>query len=312
MQTPIYRLNHLQSLNNLYIKRDDLYPFSFGGNKARKAELFWKDIENKGADYIVTYGSSSSNHCRVIANLAAMNNIPCMIISPIQKSEETFNLDMMNLFGAEIVQTSVENVKNKIDSVLKELKKDGYDPYFIMGGGHGNIGTQAYVNVYEEIREYERKTHLKFDFIFHASGTGTTQAGLVCGQILNKEMGRRIIGISIARKNPYGRDIVVQSVKDYLASVQKEDEFNEKLIEFIDDYTGDGYGVSNERIFKELQHVLIQEGIPLDMTYTGKAFAGMCDFVEKNKIKKKNILFIHTGGGPLFFDYLYKEFRNKD
>lgn len=44
-----------------------------------------------------------------------------------------------------------------------------------MGGGHGNIGTQAYVNTYEEILAFEKEAGIKFDYIFHASGTGTTR-----------------------------------------------------------------------------------------------------------------------------------------
>lgn len=31
--------------NQLYIKREDLIPFSFGGNKARKAALFFEDFD---------------------------------------------------------------------------------------------------------------------------------------------------------------------------------------------------------------------------------------------------------------------------
>lgn len=304
MPTIIYRLANDLSSNQLYVKRDDLYPFSFGGNKARKAELFWQEIKKQKADYVVTYGSSSSNHCRVIANLAAMDGIPCLIISPSEKSKMTFNLNMMNMFGAEIVKTPVDQVKKTIDRVLQDLQDKGYHPYFIMGGGHGNIGTQAYVDAYEEIRNFEKEKHITFDFIFHASGTGTTQAGLVCGQMLSGEVDRRIIGISIARKNPYGRDVVVQSVKDYLTFVHREEVFSERLIEFLDEYTGEGYGSEGSAIHECIRQVLIREGIPLDVTYTGKAFAGMCDFVKKNEIQNKKILFIHTGGTPLFFDYL--------
>ena len=43
-------------------------------------------------------------------------------------------------------------------------------------------------------------------------------------------------------------------------------------------------------------------GIPLDATYTGKAFMGMTEYIKE--IKERNILFIHTGGTPLFFDAL--------
>ena len=45
-------------------------------------------------------------------------------------------------------------------------------------------------------------------------------------------------------------------------------------------------------------------GVPLDATYTGKAFWGMCDYIRKTDIRDKNILFLHTGGTPLFFDGL--------
>ena len=54
----------------------------FGGNKARKAVNFFKEIDNGDFDTVVTYGSSSSNHCRVISNMATVRNIPCYIISP--------------------------------------------------------------------------------------------------------------------------------------------------------------------------------------------------------------------------------------
>ena len=60
---------------------------------------------------------------------------------------------------------------------------------------------KAYVNCYNEIKEYEKANHIFFEYIFFASGTGTTQAGLICGQIENADNDRKIIGISIARRN---------------------------------------------------------------------------------------------------------------
>ena len=45
-------------------------------------------------------------------------------------------------------------------------------------------------------------------------------------------------------------------------------------------------------------------GIPLDPTYTGKAFWGMLQYLKDHGIRGKRILFLHTGGTPLFFDLL--------
>lgn len=285
--------------NHLWIKREDLIPFSFGGNKARKAKLFFKDINNGNFDCVVTYGSGSSNHCRVVANECCRRGMKCYIISPKEAAEQTFNSQMMEMFGAEIKTVPVSEVHNTIEEKLQELRNDGKHPYFIEGGGHGNIGTEAYVQCYQEIKKYEEEQNIHFDYMFFASGTGTTHAGLVCGQILAGDESK-IVGISIARKNPRGRDVVVDSIRSYLGDSVKEEEIQEKTI-FIDDYTS-GYGKEDCRVKEIIDTVLKRYGIPLDATYTGKAFMGMTEYISD--IKGKNLLFIHTGGTPLFFDAL--------
>ena len=299
--TPIIKLND-KDTNRLYIKREDMIPYSFGGNKARKGLLFFDEIDKGDYDCVVTYGSSHSNHCRVIANMAAQRNMPCFIIGPEEVSDITYNSVLMDMLGAHITTVPVETVSKTIDDKINELKEQGKKPYFIAGGGHGNIGTQAYVDCYNEIKEYERSNDVFFDYIFFASGTGTTHAGLVCGQILNEDE-RKIIGISIARKNPRGRDVVIESIKEYLG--RNDAKIDEKTV-FIDDYTGDGYGKDNEEINQVIDDIFTEYGIPLDSTYTAKAFLGMKKYIDKHDIKDKNILFIHTGGTPLFFDDILK------
>lgn len=299
MDTPIYEIEN--SNNVLYIKREDLIPYSFGGNKARKGFLFFKAIDSGGYNCVVTYGSSHSNHCRIIANMAAERKIPCYLIGPEEVSDVTFNTRFMNLFGAEIITVPVERVPDTIENKLKELREKGFNPYFIPGGGHGNIGTEAYVQCYEEIRSFEQKQNIIFDYIFLASGTGTTHAGLICGQIIHKD-NRKIIGISIARKNPRGRNVVVDCIKEYMPNVAEET-IQENTI-FLDQYIGDGYGKENKEIEKIIKKAMINYGIPMDSTYTGKAFLGMSKYIKSQGITGKNILFIHTGGTPLFFDDL--------
>ena len=289
--------------NHLFMKREDLIPFSFGGNKARKSQLFFREIDKGNYDSVVTYGSGSSNHCRVIANECCRRGMSCFIISPLEASESTLNSQMMELFGAQITTAPVPDVHDTIEGKIKELREAGRRPYFIEGGGHGNIGTEAYVQCYEEIKEYEQTENIHFDYIFIASGTGTTHAGLVCGQLLSGD-NRKIVGISIARKNPRGWDVVVDSIRSYLGDRATEEQIQEKTI-FIDDYTS-GYGKDDRRVIETIETVLKKYGIPLDATYTGKAFMGMNEYIQKEQIRDKNILFIHTGGTPLFFDALKK------
>lgn len=75
-------------------------------------------------------------------------------------------------------------------------------------------------------------------------------------------------------------------------------------IEICDDYLCGGYGKYNEELLITTKRMMREHGIPLDVTYTGKAYYGMKEYIESNSLKNKNILFIHTGGTPLFFDNL--------
>lgn len=302
--TPIHQIDEFNN-NTIYMKRDDMIPYSFGGNKVRKATLFFEEIDKHECDCVITYGSSHSNHCRIVSNMAAAKKMPCYIIAPEEVSDQTFNSRFMELFGAKITVVPVNKVHDTIEDQLTELRCAGKKPYFIPGGGHGNIGTQAYVNCYEEIQHYEEIEHIHFDYIFLASGTGTTQAGLVCGQLMCGD-DREIIGISIARKNPRGREVVLDSIREYLAGRDvkiAEEEIQKKTI-FVDDYTGSGYAKDNAEIVAVIKQVLKAYGIPLDSTYTGKAFYGMNSYIQAKGISGKNILFLHTGGTPLFFDDL--------
>ncbi|MDI9421421.1 MAG: pyridoxal-phosphate dependent enzyme [Bacillota bacterium] len=288
--------------NRLFIKREDLLPFSFGGNKARKARYFFRDALAQGCDCVVTYGGSSSNHCRVVANMAALQGLSCYIVSPIEGNRPTNNSRITSLLKADYVMSSLSDVSSTIDALLQELRSEGMNPYFIPGGGHGRLGTQAYVDCYDEILCQEEKLGVRFDYIFFASGTGTTQAGLACGKAIHED-DKNIVGISIARKNPHGKQVIIDSVQDYMQHIGKEFTSRDSII-FIDDYVLEGYGSHNEQVLDAIEGVLLSDGIPLDATYTGKAFWGMREYLQSYEITNKNVLFIHTGGTPLFFDDL--------
>lgn len=249
---------------------------------------------------MVTYGSSSSNHCRVIANLCSMHAIACTIISPEETMKDTFNKQMITLMGADYIYCKVTEVADTIARTMDKLKSGDKNPYFIQGGGHGDTGTAAYVECYDEIHRYEEESGIHFDYIFFASGTGTTHAGLICGQKKHNVLNQQIIGISIARPNPRGRQVVIDSVNSYL----KSDYASHENVYFVDDYISGGYGAAQKDILDVIQRELLINGIPLDSTYTGKAFCGMERYLADHNITGKNILFIHTGGTPLFYDDL--------
>lgn len=296
--TQIEKLNENFNNNKFYIKREDLLPFSFGGNKARKAQKFKEDIIKNKNDVVITYGSCSSNHCRIIANMASELGIKCYIISPNENYYETNNSKIIQKLGAEIIKVSLDEVKRKISELVNEISKTN-NPYFIQGGGHGDLGTLAYVEAYEEIKEYEKKENITFDYIFFASGTGTTHAGLECGKINNNDFNKKIIGISVARNKEYGREIINNSINSFFKT-----EGIDYDITFLDEYVCGGYGKYNDDILNYIRKVMLKDGIMLNTVYTGKAYYGMIEYLKNKEIKNKNILFINTGGTPIFFDDL--------
>lgn len=312
--TPVVRMSGDYGDNQYYIKREDMIPFSFGGNKARKAAEFYQEIKACKADVVMTYGSNSSNHCRIIANMAAAMGIDCHIISPAENRERLYNTRFVEDFGAAVETCPVTEVSGTIDRRMERFRQEGRNPYFIMGGGHGNPGTRACVNTYREISAYEKQTGISFDYIFHASGTGTTQAGLVSGKLLSDAErresgqavgGQKIVGVSIARNEERGREAVRQSIEDYLGA-RYDGLYREEELIFTDEYCMGGYGRYTPDVAQTVQEVMERDGIPMDTTYVGKAFHGMRRYVEARGIQGKNILFIHTGGTPLFFDLMDK------
>lgn len=313
--TPVVKMSGSYGENQYYIKREDMIPFSFGGNKARKAAEFYKEIKACGADIVMTYGSNSSNHCRIIANMAASMGIACHIISPEENRERLYNTRLVADFGATVETCPVTEVSGTIDRRMEAFRKEGRNPYFIMGGGHGNPGTRACVNTYREIAAYEEQTGIFFDYIFHASGTGITQAGLVSGKLLadaeKRECGQpvreqKIVGISIARNEERGREVVRQSIEEYLG-VRYDEVYRDEELIFTDEHCMGGYGKYTPEVAETIEEIMKSDGIPMDATYVGKAFHGMRRYVEAHKLQGKNILFIHTGGTPLFFDFLDRQ-----
>lgn len=298
IKTPVIQIP--DEKNSIYIKRDDLFPFSFGGNKVRIALEFINDMKKQGKDCIVGYGNARSNLSRALANLCYQFKIPCHIISPADEDGtriDTYNSKMVLSCDAKFHYCRKTNVKETVESVLNDIRKEGLKPYYIYGDstGKGNehIPMLAYAKLYEEIKG-------QYDYIFLATGTGMTQGGLLAGKAINNGT-EKIIGISVARSAAQEIEVLRKSLECFSDRIQKIENYE---INVEDAYLCDGYGTYNRQIEKTIHQQLTCNGMPLDPTYTGKAFWGMQDYLNRKCITGKKVLFIHTGGTPLFFDYM--------
>lgn len=296
--TPIQYLGLGPRGQHIYIKRDDLLGFSFGGNKCRIAEALFRDMIGKGCDFMVSYGSRKSNLNRVVGNLCRAQEIPCLVVTALEdeEKEDTFNSKILERMGISSVFCDKTHVRETVEQTLKELKEKGFLPYYIYGDptGKGNETAvcSAYETAYAEIRDWEEQQGIYFAQIFHASGTGMTQGGLLAGK--QKYAGtEEIIGISVARNAERGA-----------AEVARFAQIPVEQVCFLDHYLCGGYGMYGKDIERTIETVMEQHGIPLDPVYTGKAYTGMMRWLEEHGAAGDSVLFIHTGGTPLYFDYL--------
>ena len=76
--TPLIKISYLGV--NLFVKRDDLYPISGGGNKGRKAEYILAKCIADGCNAVVTCGGAQSNHVRATAIRCKELGITCTIV----------------------------------------------------------------------------------------------------------------------------------------------------------------------------------------------------------------------------------------
>ena len=86
---------------------------------------------------------------------------------------------------------------------------------------------------------------------------------------------RNIIGISIARNNPRGRQVVLDSIHEYLDdnNIKYDEDIVDKITIFEDKYIGRGYGKDHADINETIREMLVYHGIPMDSTYTAKALS---------------------------------------
>lgn len=318
-ETPVQKMRYSDGKNTFYIKRDDLLPFSFGGNKVRFARKFVEDMQAKHCDSMIIYGNYHSNLCRILSTLCRELDIPCYMVhntEDIKEEKETHNSRIIRKMGVKEIPCRKQGIADAVQQAMDELTEKGYHPYYIYGntGGTGNewVPMQAYVEAYMEICAFEEKNDGKFDYIFLASSTNATQSGLLMGSILKKD-DRKIVGISVSRNEERGKEVIIGNLKEYadrFSVFLPEDP--EKRIYFTDAYMEGGYGVYSPNVEDLINRVYRTDGIPLDMTYTGKAFYGMMKYLEEHNITDKNILFLHTGGTPLFFDYLMEDLETSE
>lgn len=294
----------------IYVKRDDCTGLATGGNKTRKLEFSLGEALAQGADTVITVGAVQSNHVRQTAAAACKLGLACevMLEHRVQEPSETYrnsgNILLDRIFGANLREypagTDFEAAK---EAVADEVRARGGKPYYIPGGASNAVGALGYVQCGIELLQQIEEQGLSVDHIVTATGSAGTHAGLAVG-LRSSGSDLPILGIGVNAP----RDI--QEERVYKLAVETADLLGVPGCVSRDDivadcnYIGPGYGEPTDGMNEAILMLARQEGLLFDPVYSGKALAGMIDYIREGRFRQgQSIVFLHTGGSAGLFAY---------
>ena len=310
--TPLFRLESLsrELSRAVWVKRDDALGPAAGGNKTRKLEYLLADAIEEGATRIVTAGGPQSNHARLTAVAARMLGLePHLLLFGRRPKGATGNLLLDQLVDAELHFISPGPIASgactfeELDAYLhEEASRRVGDHYYIPLGGSSGLGSLGYLRAALEIEEQAKAAGVADALIVVATGSGGTLAGLLAG-LRSLGSSLSVIGIDVASIWTSYPELVSRVANDALellglpANVEPADV---SLIEHT--YVGCGYAVPTSGGMAAIRRLARSEGLLLDPTYTGKAFAGLLDLHASGHFGDgEPVIFWHTGGLPGLF-----------
>src|SRR6478672_8422500 len=290
---------------DVWIKREDLLPLAFGGNKLRNLELLVGAALAEGADTLITSGRRWSNHCRLTAAAGAKAGLAVHLVltgPPLPAGEEGPNQRLDELLGATVHVTATDDRAERaaiVERVANEVRSAGGRPFVVGVGGTGPVGAAGQVLAGLELADQLAAAGVGEATVVLPSATGGTQAGLLAGLALAAPPTRPVLGIAVAAPSVDLRPTILALLVGLApltgATVEPE------AVVLVDDQLGDGYGRRTPAADEATRLVARTEGILVDPIYTAKALAGLVARVRDGRLQGP-VVFWHAGGTPGLFE----------
>ena len=301
--TPLERFTIPNFDVKIWVKPDELTGMEVSGNKIRKLEFTIAHALDEGCDVLITCGGVQSNHCRATAILGARLGIKVHLILRGEKPEHPDgNLLMDYLVGAEISFLPQQEWGKHVElahELRQQYHQQGSKAHFIPIGATDEIGLWGYIAASEELKNDFETNGISPDYIVTATGSGGTQGGLVVGSKLFDLPGQ-VVAFNVCDDAEYFDNKIREDVAFWKQSYNMELNEDDLDICTIEGYVGPGYGTADKEVFKTIAELARIEGLFLDPVYTGKAFHGMVNEIQKGAEgrlpRASNVVFVHTGG----------------
>ncbi|OXM83074.1 1-aminocyclopropane-1-carboxylate deaminase/D-cysteine desulfhydrase [Paenibacillus rigui] len=297
----------------LFIKREDMTGLGGGGNKARKLEFQLGQAVKSGVTHIITTGAVQSNHAQLTAGAARKLGLqPHLVLSGQPDTQRRGNLYLDHLMDSELTFVSppadrppLEVINEVMVEVANKITREGGNPCIIPEGGTDALGTVGYILAVEELVEQLRALQMdsKRMLIVVATGTCGTHAGLIAGANVTSSR-FDILGVSVSGNTQIKIEKTARIARETLQLAGYDNTINEGQVWIEDGFIGSRYADITEECRNAIYVSARSEGIFLDPVYTGKAMAALIHMGQSGQLSKYDgVIFVHTGGFPLLFNY---------
>ena len=225
------------------------------------------------------------------------------LVDPANQVQAYLNLVLENGKVTAVTEDDAEARSFEMGAArAKELNESGHPCYDIPMGGASIVGSVGFASGYVEFEKQVQAMNLKVDYIFHATGTGGTMAGLAAGRKM-AQSDTKIISVTVSPKDEKYLCKVEKLANDVLALVKSPEKVDRSEDLHMDTgYYAPGYEQPNEAASEAIRLLARTEGLFVDPVYTGKALAGLIDYVRSGKVPQgSNVVFWHTGGATALF-----------
>lgn len=286
----------------VWIKRDDRSGALYGGNKVRKLEFLLGEAQARGAKRVWTMGAIGSHHCLATARYARHLGLGALIHHTPQPTTENVRRNCLATAatGAELHLVTTWALPLALASGNVRIRRDEGGPtHFIPIGGSSPTGALGYVNAALEIDAQIARGELpEVDEIYVPVGTAGTLAGLVVGF---RAAGRRVrvVGVRVVDRVIVNRvhiDHLIRRTARLLArcGVPVRTWVGRGEYDLVHDQFGPGYGRPTEAAREAVAIAQETTGLSLELTYTGKAMAGLLARATQQGSSARRVLFIDT------------------
>ncbi len=279
---------------DVWVKRDDLTGFAFGGTKARVVEVLLADALARGHDEIIGCGGSASNLCQALAAAAARGGLRCTLVLYGREAKPTHpNLAAMQRWGAEVVFTGDDD--RTTTGAARGMPGHRANPAGRTAlrrprGGATPLGTLAYAAAADELDRQLTERGLDPERIVLPVGSGGTIAGLVVG-VSSWSRPTLLTGAVVSRPQPETAAAVnaLATAAAQLDDRPPPDPIRLDLVDAI----GPGFGRPTPELVAASRLVLDTEGLVVDITYGARAVSVLTSVARD---ATGPIVLWHTGG----------------